>query len=112
MIMTLLILQIAAAVVSAETRERYEPFRQCLTEQARLVATPEQADEAILEQARSNCMAANLASGSAALFAEIRSGATREQALERVARLRLEVEQEALVAARAPKIDGETVAHH
>ena len=98
MMIALLLLQ-AATPVSAEAREHYEPFRQCLIEQARSLAPGGLTGEALLDQARSGCRSANLASGSAALLAEVRGGATQEQAVERVAALREATEQEALAAA-------------
>jgi hypothetical protein len=96
----------AATPASAEARQKYEPFRTCLVGEAQSQTRPDEEDRAILERARSSCFAANLASGSAAMFAEINKGATKEQALERVARLREEAEAEALAAIRAVKASG------
>jgi hypothetical protein len=101
MIVSLLVLQAAAVAVSPVTRSKYEPFRRCLIEQARALPETGASDEALLEQARSKCLVANLSAGSAALFAEIAAGATKEQAIDRIAALREEVEHEAL-ASRHP----------
>lgn len=100
----LLILLQAASPVSADARQKYEPFRTCLIGEARSQTKPGEDDGAILERARSSCFAANLASGSAAMFAEINSGATQQQAVERVGRLREEAE--AIAAIRAVKAAG------
>ena len=112
MILAFILLQAVASSVSAEARDSYEPFRQCLLEQARALSTSDQVSEALLERARSNCLAANLSSGSAALFAEMRNGATQDQAVDRVARLREEVEQEALAIVRGRRSDGTKVAEN
>jgi hypothetical protein len=99
MIFSLLLLQ--AAAVSPATREKYEPFRRCLIEQARALPETGASGEVLLEQARSKCFAANLSAGSAALFAEMAAGATKEQAIERIGGLRQEVEREALASRHA-----------
>jgi hypothetical protein len=110
MIVAMMLLQAVTAPVSAEAREQYQPFRRCLIEQARSLAASDLADEALLDRARSNCFEANLASGTAALFAEMRNGATEDQAGDSVVRLRAEAEQEALATARTIRSNGGAIA--
>ncbi len=110
MIVALILLQAVATPVSDAAREQYQPFRRCLIEQARSLAAGDLGDEALLDRARSNCFEANLASGTAALFAEMRNGATQDQAGESVVRLRQEAEQEALAAARTVRSNGGAIA--
>ena len=107
MIIALFLLQAAIADVSPAGREKYEPFRKCLVGQSRTLTRADADDQAILEEARSKCMNANFSSGTAALFAEIKAGATKEQAIDRVAALRMAAEQEALAGIRSIKSSGE-----
>jgi hypothetical protein len=100
MILAALLLQASAVQPTAESRRLYEPYRQCLSGQAALLAGPE-GESSGLDQARSRCMAQNLSAGTNALFVEMRTGASQSEAGERVAALRIEVEQEALAAVRA-----------
>ncbi|MEG3087021.1 hypothetical protein [Sphingomonas sp. PB4P5] len=107
MIIWLLLLQAVVADGASPGREKYEPFRKCLLKQAATLAQAKDDDRVVLEAARSNCMRVNLASGSAAMFAEIKAGATKEQAIDRVAALRLAAEQEALTQIRSIRSNGE-----
>jgi len=107
MIIALFLLQAAVADVSPGGREKYEPFRKCLLEQSRALTRADAEDRAILDEARAKCMNANLSSGTAALFAEMKAGATKEQAIDRVAALRMATEDEALARIRATKSNGE-----
>jgi hypothetical protein len=97
----LLMLQAGTAADDGDVREKYEPYRKCLVEQGRPLAGSGRTDEEIIDEARGKCLASNLGSGSAALFALMKKGATKEQAIGRGARLREEVEREAAAALRA-----------
>jgi hypothetical protein len=80
-------------------------------EQGRPFLQAGRTDEEIVDRARDKCFASNLASGSAVLFALIGKGATREQAVEQGARLREEIEREAVAILRAsPDGAGDRVA--
>jgi predicted ABC-type transport system involved in lysophospholipase L1 biosynthesis ATPase subunit len=100
MIIAALLLQASTPQVTAESRRLYEPYRQCLFGQSALLAGPE-GETSGLDQARTRCLAQNLSAGTNALFAEMRTGASQDEAGERVAALRIAVEQEAVTRARA-----------
>jgi hypothetical protein len=101
-VIAFLIMQaVASTPVSAESRSLYEPYRQCLLSQAGKVLLDGKADEVIITEARSACMAANLHSGSKVLFSELRATGSQETAISNIAALRAEVEAEALTAMRA-----------
>jgi hypothetical protein len=105
----LLMLQAGTAAVDGDVREKYHPYRQCLVEQGRPLAGSGRTDEEIIADARGKCLASNLGSGSAALFALMKKGATKEQAIERGARLREEIEKEAAAILRGGPGDGVAV---
>jgi hypothetical protein len=106
-IISLLMLQAVMPDVPTSIAEKYEPFRKCLLGRSRELTRENADDRVILDEARSQCMRANLSSGSAVMFAEIKAGATKKQAIDRVAALRLATEQEALASIRAIKSNGE-----
>lgn len=108
MILISLLLQASASVgpISAESRSLYEPYRQCLLAQAPLLSAPQGENGSGLDQARSRCLSQNLSAGSAAMFAEMRAGASQSEAVDRVAALRNQVEQEAVAAVRATNTSG------
>jgi hypothetical protein len=96
----LLLLQSGSLDSDADVREKFQPYRQCLVEQGRPLAGGSRTDEEIIGQARARCLASNLGSGSDALFALMKKGATKAQAIERGGRLREEAEKEAVAILR------------
>ncbi len=103
MILAMLLLQASAMASPAPSgnRDLYEPYRQCLLRQAPLLAASQGEDDSGLDQARSRCLSENLSAGSAALIAETRAGTSQSDAVDRVAALRNQVEQEVVATVRA-----------
>ena len=100
MILAALLLQASPVQATEESRRLYEPYRQCLDGQRALLAGPD-GETAGLDRARTSCMAENLSAGSNTLFAEMRSGLSQAEAIERGSALRREIEQDAVARARA-----------
>lgn len=106
MMLSILLLQAAAtaaapATVSPEARAKYEPYRRCMLAQAGRIDAAGKTDEVVTDVARQACMSANLFSGTQALFAEMRAGASKPVAIEHLAAFRSGIEAEALAAIRA-----------
>lgn len=93
----------AAATVSPEARARYEPLRRCLDDQVGWAATSDRQGEDLVKDALMKCLGPNLATGSAELFAEMKTGATKEEAIRRGAAARTEAEQEFLAKVQSLK---------
>lgn len=100
-IASLLLLQAGPAPADGRMQEIFQPYRQCLVQQGRPLASADRSDSEILEHAVQDCFAENRASEAAGLLALMEKGFTREQALERNARLREEAERVSIAILRA-----------
>ena len=84
----------------------------CLSGQVGWAVRSNERDEVIIDQALSKCLGANLSTGTNELFAEMKAGAAKEQAIERGAHARQQVEQEFLARVHALRDQDGKVAQH
>ncbi|HEX8307746.1 MAG TPA: hypothetical protein VF645_04940 [Allosphingosinicella sp.] len=100
-IASLLLLQAGPALSHRLVQEIFQPYRQCLVQQGRPLASRDRSDSEILDHAAQDCLAESRASEAGALNALLEKGATREKALEQSARLREDAERVAVAILRA-----------